>query len=172
MIKALLFVGLILASGPSDDMFDTLKNAPTEQEAARAEADIIASWGDSGSGTIDLLLERAGIAEQAGDTALARALYDRIVLIAPDYAEGWYRRAALFAREENFAEALRDMNEVLKIEPRHFGAWTGLGHLLESLGSTKEALAAYEAALDIHPNLAPAKQAVQRLSRTSDGSAL
>ncbi|MEL7452455.1 MAG: hypothetical protein AAGJ50_03675, partial [Pseudomonadota bacterium] len=48
----------------------------------------------------------------------------------------------------------------------------GLGHLLESLGSTKEALAAYEAALDIHPNLAPAKQAVQRLSRTSDGSAL
>lgn len=172
MLKLLTLIGAILVSGPSDEMFDALKSAETDQEAARAEADIVASWTDSGSGTVALLMERAGIAEQAGDAQLARAFYDRIVMIDPTYAEGWYRRAALFLREENYSEALRDMNETLSLEPRHFPAWTGLGFVLETLGAEAEALEAYQTALDIHPQLVPAKRAVARLSRETTGTAL
>ncbi|MEL7481901.1 MAG: tetratricopeptide repeat protein [Pseudomonadota bacterium] len=172
MLKLLTLVGLLLVSGPSDEMFDALKSAETEQDAARAEADIVASWTDSGSGTVDLLMQRAGLAEQAGDMETARALYDRVVIIEPTFSEGWYRRAALFLRQENYPEALRDINETLIQEPRHFPAWTGLGHVLETLGSTEEALEAYEKALDIHPHLVPAKRAVTRLKRDTSGTAL
>ena len=172
MLKLLVLLGAILVSGPSDDMFEALAGAATEEAAARAEADIVASWNDSGSATVDLLMERAGLAEQAGDMTTARALYDRIVMIDPEFAEGWYRRAALFLRDENYAEALRDINEVLVHEPRHFPAWTGLGHILETLGSTEEALEAYRAALDIHPFLVPAKRGAARLSRNAGGTAL
>lgn len=172
MFKIAILLGALLISGPSDEMFDKLKGADSEQTAARAEADIVASWNDSGSGTVDLLMERAGIAEQAGDEELARALYDRIVIIAPEYSEGWYRRAALFLRQENYSEALRDMNETLAVEPRHFPAWTGVGFILEQLGSRKEALDAYETALEVHPYLVPAKRGQARLKRDTTGTAL
>lgn len=172
MFKLGVFIAALLISGPPDEMFDRLKAAETEQEAAQAEADIVASWTDSGSGTVDLLMERAGIAEQAGDQELARSLYDRIVIVAPEYSEGWYRRAALFLRDENYSEALRDMNETLSVEPRHFPAWTGVAYILEQLGSRKEALEAYEAALEIHPHLVPAKRGKARLTRDTTGTAL
>ena len=176
MIKAFIFAAFLLVngvgSGPSDEMFDKLKTAPSVQEAAQPEADILASWAVSGSGTVDLLLERAQMAEQAGEFDLARALYDRIVLIEPDFVEGWYRRSVIFLQQENLPEALRDLNETLTREPRHFPAWLRLGNLLEMLGSRSEALDAYKSALDIHPHLAPAKRAVARLSATTKGQSL
>ena len=176
MFKAIILAGFLLVngvgSGPSDEMFEALKTAPTEQEAAQPEADILASWAVSGSGTVDLLIERASMAEQAGEFDLARALYDRVVLIDPDYTEGWYRRSVIFLQQENLPEALRDLNETLTREPRHFPAWTLLGSLLETLGSRTEALDAYQTALEIHPHLAQAKRAVARLSTTAKGQSL
>jgi len=176
MLKAIILASFLLTSGvgsgPSDEMFDTLKNAPSEEEAAQSEADILASWAVSGSGTVDLLLERAGMAEQAGEFDLARSLYDRVVLIAPDYPEGWYRRSVIFLQQENLPEALRDLNETLTLEPRHFPAWARLGGLLEALGSTTEALDAYQTALTIHPHLLPAKRGVARLNTSAKGQSL
>jgi len=176
MLKALIFASFLLVSGvgsgPSDEMFEALKTAPDAQEATQPAADILASWAVSGSGTVDLLIERASIAEQAGEFDLARSLYDRVVLIKPDYTEGWYRRAVIFLQQENIPEALRDLNETLTREPRHFPAWLRLGSLLEALGSTTEAIDAYQTALDIHPHLTPAKRAVDRLSTSAKGQSL
>lgn len=176
MFKAIIFASLLLVSGvgsgPSDEMFEILKAAPSAQDAIQPEADIRASWAVSGSGTIDLLIERASMAEQAGEFDLARSIYDRIVLIEPDYAEGWYRRSAIFLQQENLPEALRDLNETLTLEPRHFPAWARLGTMLEMLGSKTEALDAYQTALDIHPHLASAKRAVARLSTSAEGQSL
>lgn len=176
MIKAVLLAGALLVSGPShgpsDDMFERLKTAPSQSEADEVAQDIWAAWLESGSPTVDLLMERAIEAEEVGDAEHARALYDRAILIAPDYAEAWNRRAALFLAEENFSEALRDVNEALKREPRHFGAWLGLGMVLETFGAQEQALEAYREALAIHPNLAPAKHAEKRLARANDGQAL
>lgn len=176
MFKALILAGFLLVngvgSGPSDEMFQALRSAPTEQDAAQPEADILASWAVSGSGTVDLLIERASLAESAGEFDLARALYDRVVLIDPDYTEGWFRRSVIFMQQENLPEALRDLNETLTREPRHFPAWTLLGQLLEALGSKTEALDAYKTALAIHPHLAPAKRAAARLSASSEGQSL
>jgi len=175
-LKAFALLTFIFASavqsGPSDELFEKLKNAEGQREIAMAEADIMNAWMDSGSPTVDLLMSRADDAIAAGDTEHARALYDRCVLIKPDYAEAWNRRAALFLADDKFDEALRDINEALTLEPRHFGAWTGLGFIMQQLGADKEALEAFEEALKFHPNLQAAKQSAAKLRPKSSGQAL
>ncbi|NBC21448.1 MAG: tetratricopeptide repeat protein [Alphaproteobacteria bacterium] len=176
MLKAIAIAGMILASGPDhgppDSMFEELKNAPTEEEAKSTALDIWAAWLESGSPTVDILMERALAAQSSGDLDKARALYDRAILIEPDYAEAWHRRATVFLAQERVDEALRDLNEALTHEPRHFGAWAGLGSILERFGAKQEALEAYRQALKIHPYMEPARRAEARLSKALDGTAL
>lgn len=172
MLKALAIIALLVSAGPSDEMFDELRNAETPEEAESVASDIWASWMESGSPTVDLLMERAVAAEQSADRDHARALYDRIILIKPDYAEAWHRRAALFYADDRLDEALRDLNETLALEPRHFGAWFALATLLERLGAEEEARDAYGEALALHPQWEPARQGAARLDRALLGTAL
>jgi len=176
MLKAFLTAAFLLAAGPAhgppDDMFDRLENAPSDQEAESIALDIWDAWLESGSPTVDILMERAVTAHMSGDKAHARALYDRIIRVRPEYAEAWHRRATLFLEEERYDEALRDLNETLRHEPRHFGAWLGLASLLERLGSTTEAMAAYREALEIYPRMEAARRGVARLREAADGTAL
>tara|TARA_R110001599_G_scaffold325503_1_gene537629 strand:- start:221 stop:799 length:579 start_codon:yes stop_codon:yes gene_type:complete len=176
MFKRLLLAALVFAgqaaAGPSDEMFEKLHNAPSESEANDVAQDIWASWMDSGSPTVDMIMQRAVDAQTVGDYETARAFYDRAILIAPDYAEAWSRRAGLFLNDENFPEALRDLNEALRLEPRHFGAWAGLGIMMEAMGAEKEALEAYRQALTIYPFMTQAMQAEKRLSKVAEGQGL
>jgi len=173
MLKALAVAGLILVSapdfGPSDEMFEELKTAPSEEEANDIALDIWASWMESGSDAADLVMERAVRAQSFGELEHALALYDRVIAIQPDYAEAWNRRATVFLTQENYPEALRDVNEALRLEPRHFGAWGGLGAVLEGLGSKDEAIAAYQKALDIYPLFPSAKRGINRIRREQEG---
>ncbi|MEL8054755.1 MAG: tetratricopeptide repeat protein [Pseudomonadota bacterium] len=173
MLKALAFAGLIFVStpdfGPSDKMFEDLKSAETEDDANSTALDIWAAWMESGSDAADLVMERAVNAQAQGDLDLAQALFDRVIAIQPNYAEAWNRRATIFLAQENYAEALRDVNEALRLEPRHFGAWGGLGAVLESLGAKQEALEAYEKALEIYPLFQRANAATARLKKELEG---
>ena len=173
MLKALAFAGLILIGGPDfgppDHMFEDLLAAPTEEEANDTALDIWAAWMESGSDAADLVMERAVNAQAMGEADLALALYDRVLAIQPGYAEAWNRRATIYLSQENYSEALRDVNEALRLEPRHFGAWGGLGAVMESLGSTDEAIAAYEKALEIYPLFPSAKKGIARIRREQEG---
>lgn len=173
MFKSALLAGLIFVAGPehgpSDSMFEDLLAAPTEEEANDTALDIWAAWMESGSDAADLVMERAVHAQAMGDLDLAQALYDRVLVIQPDFAEAWNRRASLFLARQNYSEALRDVNEALRLEPRHFGAWGGLGAVMESLGSKDEALAAYEKALEIYPLYPSAKKGIARIQREQEG---
>jgi len=173
MFKAFALAGLILASGPdfgpSDKMFEELLVAPTEEEANDTALDIWAAWMESGSDAADLVMERAVNAQAMGELDLALALYDRVLAIQPGYAEAWNRRATIYLAQKNYPEALRDANEALRLEPRHFGAWGGLGAVMESLGSTEEALVAYEKALEIYPLFQSAKKGIARIRREQQG---
>ncbi|WP_300391559.1 tetratricopeptide repeat protein [Henriciella sp.] len=176
MFQAIALASVIFVAGPgygpSDEMFEELKKAPTEEEATSVALDIWAAWMESGSAAADLVMERAVTAQSTGDLELARELYDRVIAIQPDYAEAYNRRASVFLIEDKMAEALRDVNEALRLEPRHFGAWMGLGRVLEQLGARDEALVAYKEALNVHPTLGPAKSAVARLEKEQTGQGL
>jgi tetratricopeptide (TPR) repeat protein len=176
MLKPLILAAILLAgqasAAPSEEMFQKLHDAPSESEANDAAQDIWAAWMESGSPTVDMIMERAVDAQTVGEYDTARALYDRAIMIEPDYAEAWSRRASLFLNDENFPEALRDLNEALRLEPRHFGAWAGLGIMMETMGAEKEALDAYRQALDIYPFMTQALQAEKRLAKQAEGQGL
>jgi len=169
---ALVFTSLPALAVPTDEMFDKLKNAPSESEASDIAQDIWASWMESGSATVDMIMQRGAEAQMTGDDATARVFYDRAIMIKPDYAQAWFRRAGIFLAEENFPEALRDLNETLKLEPRHFGAWAGLGSMFEAMGAKDQALEAWREALAIYPFMRDGQQAEKRLTKAAEGQGL
>ncbi|HAY07586.1 MAG TPA: hypothetical protein PKV67_04405 [Hyphomonas sp.] len=172
LLSILMLLAPAALAAPTEQMFERLMAAQDEAEAADVADDIWATWLESGSPTVDVLMQRAMLAIAADEAQTAHELLDRVILIKPDYPEAWHRRAGLFLAEENYPEAFRDLNEALKLEPRHFGAWIGMGVMLETLGGEKEALASYREALAIYPLLPQARQAAARLSRKAEGTEL
>jgi tetratricopeptide (TPR) repeat protein len=63
-----------------------------------------------------------------------------------------------------YDDSLADINHVLDLEPRHFGALSGLGMIKQQQGDKKAALAAFRDALAVNPQLEGAKQAVEELA--------
>lgn len=151
------------------DLFSALREAPDASRADLTEKQIWARWTSSGSATVDVLLERANAAEAAGDAGLARAFLIQAADLAPAFAEPWHRRAAIAYAEQDYAGAIRAIEETLKREPRHFAAYAGLGVIYEELGQDAAALAAYREALQIHPYLTTARQGERRLSARLNG---
>lgn len=152
-----------------DKLFIELADAPNAAEAAPIEQRIWGVWNNSGSPTVDILLERAQAAEAGGDLERAHAFLDEAATVKPEFAEIYSRRAVLEFRSENVPDAMRDIEKTLTLEPRHFAALAGLGMIYESMGAEKAALEAYQSALEIHPNLEAAKAGVSRLKPAMEG---
>lgn len=152
-----------------DALFTDLEQAVDSAAAAPVEQAIWSHWSDSGSPTVNVLLERAAAAENAGDNELAGRFLDQASDLAPHYAEPWNRRANLAYQAEDYPAAISAIQETLKREPRHFAALAGLGLIYEELGQQRAALEAFRAALVIHPNYEAALQGVRRLEPRVDG---
>ncbi len=169
---ALSALVMLSAGGPSDDLFDTLKAAPSEEIAEQTADDIRAGWMESGSPTADILLERGLYAMDAGDDETARDFFDRAILVKPDFAEAYVRRAGVFIRGNAFDETIRDLDEALRLEPRHFAAWIGLGQVFTQLGALDQAAEAYGQALEIYPLHPAVTQEMRRLKPLLEGRAI
>lgn len=138
----------------------------------KAQNEIWAVWSQSGSAAMDLLLLRAGRAMDSGDSELALRYLDDLVRLAPDFAEGWNKRATVYFLLNEYGRSVADIERTLALEPRHFGALSGLGTILERVGDKKGAMRAYRRGLEIHPNLPGAAAGVDRLSPDVDGRKL
>ena len=134
--------------------------------------EIWAQWSQSGSPAMDLLLRRAENAMENGQFELALRFLDDLVRLAPDFAEGWNKRATVYFLLEEYGRSVADIERTLALEQRHFGALAGLGMILERLGDKQGAMRAYRRGLEVHPNLPGAAQGVERLSPDVDGRAL
>jgi tetratricopeptide (TPR) repeat protein len=152
-----------------DALFSQLEQTEDAGAAQSIEQAIWARWADSGSPTVNILLERATAAENAGDAELAERFLDQASDLAPDYAETWNRRANLYYSSDDYSGAIAAIQETLKREPRHLGALAGLGLIYEDLGQQRAALEAFRAALVIHPHYETALQGVRRLEPRVDG---
>lgn len=134
-----------------DLLFSQLKRERNAQ-AARLIADrIIGSLTYSGSYTVDMLMENAAKATEEKRFGAALDFLDQVTLLAPDYAGGWNARATLHYQMGNFPKAMADTAHVLRLEPRHLGALSGLASILSQSGRDQQALEALEAYLDRYP---------------------
>lgn len=166
--------GINAGSGPPRDpqldiLFAELQAAPDAQTARPIEEQIWGRWRNSGSATVDILLERASAAENAGDPTLATEFLAQASDLAPNFAEPWNRRAVIAYDAQDYAGAISAIQETLRREPRHFGALTGLALIYEDIGRERAALEAYRAALRVHPHFEEARRGVQRLEPRVDG---
>lgn len=154
-----------------DDLFDRLKSADA-QAASRIEREIWNEWSKSGSPAMDLLLQRGRDAMAAGRTDEAIEHLTALVDHAPDFAEGWNARATAYYNAGLYGPSIADIAVTLRLNPRHFGALSGLGAIMEELGRTEQALEVYRAALAIHPHLQGVTEAVKRLEARVAGTDL
>jgi tetratricopeptide (TPR) repeat protein len=152
-----------------DLLFKALKAAPSDEIAKAIEHRIWAVWAVSRSETTNLLMTRVRTAFEKHEVDLALKLLDAIVKIKPDYVEAWNRRATIHFTKKDYGRALADLREVLKREPRHFGALSGLGLILQDVGNDKEALEVYRRVLAIYPRMERVPEIVRKLQDKVEG---
>jgi tetratricopeptide (TPR) repeat protein len=152
-----------------DFLFGALKVAPDEASAKIVEDRIWAIWLAAGGDTCNLLMTRVKLAVDAEKYDLAIRLLDAVIELKPNYTEAWNRRATVRYLQKDFGGALADLREVLTREPRHFGALSGLGLILQELGDEKDALEAYRRALAIDPRLENVGEAAKTLREKVEG---
>ena len=152
-----------------DTLFADLKRSKDNATAERLSAEIWRQWGDSGSDSINLMMDWAQKAIGTRNFAAALDTLDQVVLLAPDFAEGWNKRATLHFMMEKPAKSMADIERTLALEPRHFGALAGMAEILRAQGNDVLALKAYERALEVYPRMRGAQQAVGDLTDSLSG---
>ena len=156
----LAIVGVLMGSSAGADqndprlppLFERLRDTGALGAARNAEQEIWRIWMSSGSGDVDGIMRKGVEAMQSGRFDDAIGHFDRIVELAPDFAEGWNKRATAYYLNDELSESVRDIRRTLELEPRHFGAIAGLGLIFIKRGDPLGALDAFEAVLEIHPH--------------------
>ena len=150
----------------------TMADAPLLHERLRDESAFVRTfaeqglwllWTRSGDAAIDALMARATEAMQSGQYAEAVKLLDQVVKRKPDFAEGWNRRATVHYLAGELRKSIADCDEVLKRNPGHFGALSGLGQIYLQLDDEQKALEWFRRALEVNPNMLSVEMNVRML---------
>lgn len=152
-----------------DRLFAALRAAPSAESAKYIEGRIWATWAAQGGDTAAVLMTRVRTATQGKDYDLAIKLLTAVIDIKPDYIEAWNRRATLYFHKRDYVSAMSDLRNVLAREPRHFGAWAGVGMILNDVGDERHALIAFRRAVELYPRMERIPDLIKRLSETVDG---
>ncbi|HYH39170.1 MAG TPA: tetratricopeptide repeat protein [Azospirillum sp.] len=154
------------------DLFSQLRTAPTDSAAEAIEDQIWTIWLDH-PGRDVLTLMHAGVQLlHKDDYKGAVVLFDRITTMAPEYAEGWNKRANAYYLLGDYPAAVADIRRTLALEPRHFAALAGLGLVYLAVEEPAGALKAFEAALAINPHMTGIRDQVDKLRKQLAGAAL
>ena len=154
-----------------DGLFSQLLEAE-EAEAIRLSREIELEWSKSGSPAMDLLLKRGTDAFEAGDTQAAIGHFTSLTDHAPEFAEGWFRRASAYAEAELYGPAVADLERTLTLEPKHYDAIATLGGIFVHIERPDMAMRAFEEVLAIHPHHPDVTEAMELLETQVDGAEL
>lgn len=155
-----------------DRLFAELKRAGNEAAAARISQRIRSEWSKSGSATIDLLMQRSNKAVEEKKFDAALDYLDEIVTLAPAYAEGWNLRATVHFARDDYARSMADIDRVLRLEPRHFGALSGMAAILKATGHDAAAAGVYERLLALYPMMRAAQAELGKLADEMAGQGI
>jgi len=152
-----------------DNLYALLATAAEKKAAKKITSALQRVWLTSGSDTVDLLMLRAIKAQKGKKPAVSLKLFDAVVDLAPDYAEGWNRRAYLYYKQRNYHAAAGDLRRTLALDPKHYRALSGLGTILTESGDEAGALKVYERLIDVNPNAPGAQSTYKELKRKVEG---
>ncbi|MCG9127221.1 tetratricopeptide repeat protein [Candidatus Poribacteria bacterium] len=157
-------LGLI---GSMDSVPELVKNLKNEDVRARfnTEMALWSIWSRSGQDTVDRLLNTGKRSLKNEEFNKAVECFSKVIDIDPRFAEGYNQRAIAFFILDEWDNSLSDCLQTIELNPYHFGAYAGMGHIYLRLGKIHEAVDAYKKALEINPNLITVAETLLRLRR-------
>ncbi len=148
-----------------DPLFETLRSSEDALVLLETEAAIWEIWYDSGEDEVDALMQAAADEVRGGDLAAAEAIYSEVIERLPGFSEGWNRRATVRYYQGDYEGSLDDIEQTLRLEPRHFGAVWGLGMILGLQRDFERAILAFERLLEIKPSAQDARPRIELLKQ-------
>ena len=146
-----------------DTLFIKLQSATDPSAIKSLEAAIWEQWvmvPDMGQRALMM----RGIAEmQQQELEASIDTFTRLIEMAPDLSEAWNKRATAHWLMGNFPASLADICETVRREPRHFGAYSGLGMIRAEMGENARAVAAFELARKWNPHIVGIDSEIERL---------
>lgn len=152
-----------------DGLFARLQATSNQAEARAAQQQIWRIWIESDDMTLNRLMNAGIQAMAARQHAIALETFDAMIRQAPEFAEGWNKRATVHFLMGNYPASVVDIERTLELEPRHFGALSGLGMIYDAIEEPAAALRSFEAAVAINPHLEGTKQRIDTLRQQLRG---
>ena len=146
-----------------DDLFEQLAITTSDEEASNITREIWQRWTANDDPDVSQLMQIGIRALNYSTYRKALQSFDRVIEIAPEFAEGWNKRATLYYHIKEYRRSIDDIKKTLRLEPRHFGAWSGLGLVSIAQENYSGALAAFKKALSINPHISNIRRYVQKL---------
>ncbi|SEN77189.1 Tetratricopeptide repeat-containing protein [Rhodospirillales bacterium URHD0017] len=167
LLGLMLGANVLAQNGGSNPMLDTLfaklQTATDPMAIQSLEGAIWEQWVMVPDGPQRELMLR-GIAEmQQHQLKQSVETFGKLIEIAPDLSEAWNKRATAYWLLGNFPASLNDICETVKREPRHFGAYSGLGMIRAEMGEYPRAVAAFELAKKHNPHIVGIDDEIERL---------
>ena len=167
LLAAALAVPSMSASDQTDprlgELFVELAGERDPERILTAETAIWRIWLDSGEPSLNEGMARGILAMNTNRLDDAVERFTELIVAAPNFAEAWNKRATAYYLMERYEDSVRDIERTLALEPRHFGAISGMGLIFLQLGDEVGALDAFEKVLEIHPHARGARFHVERL---------
>ena len=171
MFLVLIFFGNVLAESKDRDirlnqLFEQLKKSNNASLAFEIEMKIWNIWSThpTHDSLTQSLAKGSGLISK-GELEAAYKIFSTIIESAPDWAEGWNKRATVLYLMGRYQESLKDIDEVLKRESRHFGALSGQGLVQTELKNYEKAIKSYQAVQKIYPSIRSAKVMIPQLRK-------
>ena len=157
----LIIASILNASSTTQTLLDQLKRAQSMDEAGPIVDKLWREWTSAHANSEEEALMSEGlVAMSEGNLDRAENIFTKLIEANPSFTEAWNKRATLRFMLWDFEGSLRDVEKVLTLEPRHFGALSGLGMIHLRLGDPERALKAYEDLVNIFPSNADAVQKI------------
>jgi tetratricopeptide (TPR) repeat protein len=146
-----------------DTLFAKLQTATDPTAIQSLEAAIWEQWIMVSEGSQRELMMRGIVEMQQHQLKQSVETFSKLIEIAPDLAEAWNKRATAYWLLGDFPASLNDICETVKREPRHFGAYSGLGMIRAEMGEYPRAVAAFELAKKHNPHIVGIDDEIARL---------
>ena len=167
LLAALLAGSMNSAADQQDprlgELFVALAEAPDQATALPIEVTIWQIWLDGGDAKLNEIMVQGIEAMSATRYLDAAERFTDLILAAPAFAEAWNKRATVYYLMDRHEDSVRDIERTLALEPRHFGAISGMGLIFLERRDEEGALDAFEKVLEIHPHARGARFHVERL---------
>jgi tetratricopeptide (TPR) repeat protein len=144
-------------------LFNQLKATRSAGEAEAIQQAIWSVWMESDNAEVNILMLEGVDAMSQGDLKRALAAFDSMIEVAPGFAEGWNKRATVEFLMGDLKASVADIHKTLELEPRHWGALSGLGQIYLALDNDDAALRAFKRAVEIDPYLASVRAKIQEI---------